>query len=172
CAPVLGCRKEQAEPVQAKKLETPKVLFSHHFLGTKQLGQNTNADKLKRIWGLPETKNLREQVAQKLASAFPQVLNFSAIAANTNRVALLRPLLDDLILSESFCRAQGMPNQLPEWTLAINLDEARSQLWRTNLWQLVAASEARTPSEFKLAGASGWEVAKQQSPNLLRLAQA
>ena len=45
------------------------LLASYHFIGSAALAGNPNTAKLKKIWALPETAQLRGDVLQKLARA-------------------------------------------------------------------------------------------------------
>src|SRR5262249_29854801 len=64
----------------------------------------------------------------------------SLVLSNAN-AALLRPLLDDMVNQEWFLEIRGGTNRPGELGLAIAFDDARAQLWATNL---AAAMESLT----------------------------
>ena len=55
----------------------------------------------------------------------------------TGAAALLRPLLDDLVLQQSFVNVRQVTNQPGELAFAIKLSEERACLWQTNLAALL-----------------------------------
>src|SRR5438094_1968035 len=102
-----GCRKKESAPT-APAAVSSDILAGYHFVGTAPLANNSNAAKLREIRALPETRKFEEQTLQKLAHA-PKVFYGGSINAEQDErgAALLPPLLDDLIRSESFLQVRG-----------------------------------------------------------------
>ncbi|MBM3831930.1 MAG: hypothetical protein FJ403_01395 [Verrucomicrobia bacterium] len=130
----LGCRGQFPE-AQSQPTE---VLARLHFGGFDQLGATTNAATLWDVWKLPVTAELRDQALDKLSVRLAQSFSHdtNAPAAMPNVPALIRPMLDDLLRSESFFELRGRSIQPFEWALAVHLDKEREPLWRTNWSQL------------------------------------
>ncbi len=130
-----GCRRSApAAP--------PELLFGWHSVGTAHLDNDTNTARLREIWSLPASVELRDQTLQKLARAPLDFLAGGAALAEEQRTALVKPLLDDLLQSESFAEARARSNQPPACALAIRLDDARASVWRTHLHELVTGQKA------------------------------
>jgi len=97
-----GCRNKDSASTATAAVSSD-ILADYHFVGSASLATNSNAAKLKEIRTLPESRKFKEQTLQKLAHA-PKVFYGDKINAEQDErgAALLRPLLDDLIRSESF----------------------------------------------------------------------
>lgn len=140
------------------------LLASYHFIGASALANKTNAARLKQIWTLPETIKFRDDVLQKLSRA--SVKFFGADSKNANQAALLRPILDDLMVVESLAELRGAKSQTT-FLLAARLNDARSRLWETNLQQLAKASK---PEPIKIDDANGWQT--KTGTNVLKFLRA
>src|SRR5437667_7228013 len=133
----LSCQQRAEEPRPNLEQKMPpsraaqnRILARIHFKGFDQLATGTSASTLQAIWKLPQTETLRTMALEKLA---PSILKGSLDTSqqmDTNAVALLRPLLEDLLRSESVFMLVERSNRPPAWTLAIRLEEARKDLWR------------------------------------------
>src|SRR6266850_2056112 len=77
-------------------------LWHFHFIGMTELNQSTNASKLKEVWGLPASQDLKKQALDKIAKTPFQLWQKSLPSGVTDQTALIRPLLDDFIASESY----------------------------------------------------------------------
>src|SRR5262249_20129086 len=55
------------------------------------------------------------------------------LPTNVDNVRLVRPLLDDILVSESFFAMGGKPQNPLSCVLAIQLDDARAKVWQDNL---------------------------------------
>ena len=127
------------------------LLARVHFAGSRALGQSTNGSRLAKIWALPESVQLQERVMQKLARA-PEQLLAGRIENTGDHSALLRPLLDDCLASESVCEWKEQAGR-QSFSLAIQLDPDRASLWNTNLGQLF-----RSWKIDPRPGKSGWNT--------------
>ncbi len=159
----LGC---QAQSQLSSPAARP-VLFRSHFLGSAQLAGNTNGAKIREIWALPATADLREQVLQKLAATCQQTLT----QEGADTAKLFRPLLEDFITAESFVEAQRTGAAL-DFVAALKLSDARAGMWITNLTKAMAAAKAPGPRDLKGEGFRGWEWTKKSAPTAFRVARA
>ncbi|HEY2953249.1 MAG TPA: hypothetical protein VGK40_11725 [Verrucomicrobiae bacterium] len=148
-----------------------ELLFRSHFVGSAQLGGNTNGAKLREIWALPATAAFREVVMQRLSAACPQTFAEETAASAAEQAKLFRPLLDDFVTAESFVEVHGPSNKL-EFAAALKLDDARAGLWFTNLSKVMAAAKAGGPHEIKGEGFRGSEWRKKSAPAVFRTARA
>ncbi len=111
-------------------------LYRHHFIGMSQVSQGTNATKLKQVWGLKTTAAARQTVLDKLALA-PREFWRKELPANApDQKELIRPLLDDVLLYETYIDIRG-PVGRSEGVLAIRLPKERITAWSANLTKLV-----------------------------------
>lgn len=168
---VAGSGKKEERPATSREVAPPLPsgrIAAVHFVGGVNASADTNAAFLKRIWLLPETQVLKEQTLNKLARV-PYKLWNQRVRMGTNDFApLFRPLLDDLLRAESWLEVSGETNPTPDCVLAVRLDEARAELWRTNLSAALSTWTHLSASEINSEGASGWEIKKHHAPNLIR----
>src|SRR5438093_1714395 len=167
-----GCRKTEPAPTATASVSSD-ILAGYHFAGTASLAGNSNASKLREIWALPETGKYQEQTLQKLAHA-PKVLYSDKINTEQDErgAALLRPLLDDLIRSESFLQVRGTPIKQAEWTLLAQLPPDRLKAWSAALSELTRLWNLGAPAASALEGFAGSEVKRSAAPKLLRWVEA
>ncbi len=140
-----------------------------HWLGKKRLGIEASAYYLMRLWELPESTRLEAQTLGKLSSTLWPLLRGDAVAS-TDRSAMFRPLLDDLLREESFFEMRGASNQPMELAFAIKLDDQRAGLWRTNTVALLASLTGITTMDLQVDG-RGWSLKRQEPPALIELSR-
>lgn len=138
--PLLALAAPQQDPVVARL----------HFAGGNQLVLDPNASLFKKIGQLPATADFRAQVvrksAEELAGTFAKQLN----PAGPDASALLQPLVDNLINSESVSVFGGRPDAPLGFVLAVRLTEAQAKTWQENLGKIIgSAPEAFAASEFQ-----------------------
>ena len=174
----LGCRPQEKPAVEVKAPPPPELaasapfVASAHFIGAAQIGANTNSAELKGLLTSPEAGALKEQTFQKLARA-PYTLLRQRMTEGTNDFAAgLRPLLDDLLREESYFEMRGATRATPELALAVHLDAARAQVWKTNLAGALAAWTAMPVKDIQSNGTAGWELSKHRPPNVIRFVRA
>jgi len=131
-------------------------LFRSHFAGMTHILNGTNASKLKEIWSLPASQAVGKQALDKIANAPFQLWQKSLPSGSQTNASLIRPLLDDLISSESFLEINGSSAKYDS-VIAIELDEQRARLWNTNLWQIITGWKLLTPKPLA-GGLDGWET--------------
>jgi len=107
------------------------LLARVHWLGLDQISADTNAAHFLGVWRLPQTTALVAQTLDKLSRR-------PGGGATNAASAALRPLLDDLVSSESCLELYAPPNsQLPtpnsQFLLALRLPADRARLWQNNL---------------------------------------
>jgi len=134
-------------------LSTP--LLRSHFIGMTQLIQSSNAPKVREVWALPASADLRRKALDKIAKTPFQLAQKVLPAGAVDQPTLIRPLLDDLLASESYIELKS-PEAGSDSVIAVQLDEQRARVWDTNLWQLVAAWKLNKPQPLS-GGISGWE---------------
>jgi hypothetical protein len=131
----------------------------------KQLAGETNAAHLMAIWNLPESRRFGQQMLEKLSLAPWLLLHRNP---DTNAVARLQPLLDDLAENESCLEIRQTSNQPGELVLAIRLDDQRAALWQTNLARVLESLTGIHP--VPAPGHNyGWSLKKHHVPNSLEL---
>jgi hypothetical protein len=130
-------------------------MFRVHWVGATNLPAGTNA--LARVLALETTRQLRNESFLKLARTPQNLWKKSLPAGVSEHSASLRPLLDDLWNSESLVELRGSPEQ-PDVILAVQLDEARAELWSRNLRQVAGAWKLGADKPFDLTKARGWSA--------------
>ncbi|MBI5773125.1 MAG: hypothetical protein HZA89_05190 [Verrucomicrobia bacterium] len=163
-----GCKKQDAE-TPARPASPPKAdaaaaetWLRLHFVGWQPLAASNAAPKLQQVFALPDSKALRDETLDKLASSLPGLLFLPTNAVTTNHAALLRPLLEDLGRTEMFFELRGQGGRVASWSLALQLDDTRAKLWQTNLrqtlapvWQLAATAGKNPGWGGRRAGVEG-----------------
>jgi hypothetical protein len=147
------------------------ALIRWHYAGSAALAREADAAKLRQVLALPTSVEVRGVALDKLARAPHRFWITSLPAGTTDQAPLIRPLLDDLVASESFLEVRGTTAR-PETVLAVQLNDARARLWETNLWQLAQNWKLGTPRALAAEGGRGWEVKRQAAPNLLQFVRA
>ena len=167
-----GCSKKESAPTVAAGASSD-ILAGYHFVGTGALAGLSDAAKLREIWALPETRKFEDQTLQKLAHA-PKVFYGGKISAEQEArgAALLRPLLDDLVRSESFLQVRGPAIKQAEWTLLVQLPPDRLKAWSAALSELSRLWNLGAPASSALEGLAVSEVKRGSAPNLLQWVEA
>lgn len=161
---LLGCENNSVTRAEGSRAGG-ELLLRAHFIGAKQLFTDTNAAKLKEIWALPATAEFRNQTLARLARAPFLAAGSRLPKAATDQAALFQPLLDDLLVSESFAEWRGPAGRPAEFAIAVRLDDARASAWKTGLWQVMEAWNLGVPKNGKIEGFDGWEARKANEPN-------
>ena len=146
-------------------------LFRYHYAGRTHLPEGTNAARFKEIDALPATADVRRQLSQKLAAAALPFWRKDLPAGATDQSALLQPLLEDFWISEVLVEVRGNPGQT-DTAIAIELSDARAQVWDRNLRQLMSGWKLGAPQDLTMEGFSGWQVKKAQAPNTFQFMRA
>lgn len=154
--------------VATKSSAQPDLIARIHFAGAEQISADPNHFAFTNEFYSAEARALESQTLDKLSSA-PGVWFKSKIAADAgDGAAQLRPLLDDLLISEWIFEMRDTTNGSPEYALAIRLSDERAQLWSTNL---AAVMQNWTGLGITRDKSGNWELRKHDAPNLFRFAQ-
>ena len=170
-----GCRKQESLLPNIPPLpqDAGRIVLAIHWIGREQLAAQTNAAYQMALWNLPESARLESQTLDKVAQSLGQCLTPPKTGVATNQIGtLLRPLLDDLVRSETHVELRHFTNRPAEFVLAIHLPEDRSQLWETNLAAAFGAWPESRQTSTDANGARGWEITRPQSPHIVRLIRA
>jgi hypothetical protein len=162
---VLWAGSRAAESADAAPPLPAQTVARIHWVGMKQLADETNAAHPMAIWNLPESGKLERQTLDKLSLAPWPLLHRNL---DTNAAALLRPLLDDLVAEESCLEVRQTTNQPGQLVLAIRLNDQRAALWQTNLARVLESLTGIRPDPAP-AGRYGWSLKKHHDPDLLEL---
>jgi hypothetical protein len=164
--PGTSCQKSESRPPGAPStILSPDTIVSVHWLGKKRLGITFGAYYLMRIWVQPQSAQLERQTILKLACApglwLPGGTNLSVDAES--RLLLL---LNDMVQEESYLEIRDATNSQPSLVFAIQLNEAQTGQWLTNLAAvlepLTGARAVANPDRH------GWSL---ESTNILNLIQ-
>jgi hypothetical protein len=142
-----------------------EILARLHWLGLKQISADTNAAHFMSVWQLPQTAALVAQTLDKFSRR-------PGGGATNAASALLRPLLDDLVSSESYLEVCAPTNPQPstlnlQLLLALRLPADRARLWRTNL---AAALETFTGVHPVPVG-DGWVLRQSHAPERIEFSR-
>src|SRR5581483_8089914 len=86
--------------------------------------------------------------------------------------AEFRPLLEDMLHSESYLELLGPTHPVPEVLLAVKLSDERAGLWVTNLSQIFSAWSGSGVTPLEDGGFKGWELKKHHAPNVFHFFRA
>jgi hypothetical protein len=107
------------------------VAVQYHFAGAADLARNTNnfgrADK---IFSLPPAKRFVDLVLDRWAGLFWNDFQFGA---GGDSVALLRPMIEDLLQAESAGSFGGRDKNRMDFVLAARLNATSANAWQKNL---------------------------------------
>ncbi len=144
------------------------VLARLHWLGLDRVSADTNSARFMAVWRLPQTTAL---VAQTL----DQFSRWPGGGATNAAAARLRPLLDDLVTSESWWELRAPANSQPStlnpqlsFALAVRLPADRAGLWQTNL----AAAVENLTGVRPVADGKGWVVRQSRAPERIEFSRA
>ena len=139
------------------------LILRTHFVGTEQLFSSDDAAKLKEIWGLKSSADLRRQTLDRLARLPVRALGSAVPAGAPDQANLIRPLLDDLLTHESYVEFRATP----EFLIAVKLPASRARVWQNNLSQAVSNWKLGTPAPIDTDGMTGWELKRKPVPSQL-----
>ena len=133
-----------------------RPLLQIHFAGAQKIGADPQSAAVGPVFNCPEAKALTAQTLDKLAR-FPRVwLKDYLPSGADNGTGLLRPLFDDLLVSEWYLSAQDAGHAKPDFALAIQPGAGRDRLWLQNLSTLVSNWLQTRPQT--VAGVLTWPI--------------
>ncbi|HEX3626371.1 MAG TPA: hypothetical protein VH280_13205 [Verrucomicrobiae bacterium] len=149
---------------KAVALPPANTIVRIYYAGAANLAADTNSIAFTNIFCSSQARGLESQTFDKLSRA-PGTWFKAKLPPNTpDGSAQLRPLLDDFLTSEWVLEMRDATSS-PEYSLAIQLNDARAQLWETNLRTLL-----ETWTGIKATNvAGGWDLKKDMPPNMFRL---
>jgi hypothetical protein len=164
-----GCDKSSSSAAESTgpSSSSAPTIARIHWLGKKQIAAETNSAGLMRIWNEPESARLEAQTLDKLSTA-PWRLFKHVATTNTASAKLLRPLLDDCVLHESYLEIRCATNQPGELAFAIRVNAGRAALWKTNLAAVLESLTGISTTPVR----DGWQLKKHEVPNLIELDEA
>ena len=168
-----GCQRAEPPPRPLPSTAlSPDTLASVHWVGKCRLDLEADAYFFSRVWSLPETKRLQAQTLDRFAIGFWRRFLGDAAAVGIPPV-VLRPLLEDLVDSESYLEIRAATNsQLstvdaqPALVFAIQVSDRRAGFWETNL--AVAAQLLTGLPAVSAPVARGWQLQRTAPPNVIR----
>lgn len=143
-----------------------------HFMGTAQIAADKQAVKLNEIRAVHESGALWNEIVEKLATTPFRVMNQNSPPRKNNHAELMRPLVEDMLRSESYVEMQGTNELWPEVAVAIKLDNQRAELWKGNLAKALTDWTGISVTDIQMDGFQGWELKKHHNPNLFRFFRA
>ena len=152
--------------------ENGDLIARIHFVGAAQIASAPNAAKWNEIRALPESAEVWRDVIQKLGTAPFRMMNRNSPPRKNDEAALISPLMEDILMSESYLEAGGASNAWPEVALAVKLNSARAKVWQNNLAKVLKDWTDISVQDIQVAGFRGWELKKHHDPNLFRFVLA
>jgi hypothetical protein len=131
-------------------------MFRVHWAGASKLPAGTNA--FAKVLALQATSRLRSEAFLKLARTPEGLWKKSLPAGAADQSTQLRPLFDDLWNYESVVELRGSPER-PDLVVAVQLDDARAELWNKNLRAVAAGWKLNPEKALTLNAAKGWSAA-------------
>lgn len=166
-----GCGKSNSDGARGNSgqrvVSANEPVATIHWLGAQQLAAQPSAAGFLKIWRLPETERLKDQILDKLALApwhggtnLPTtVTNFGPLVRANASASLLRPLLDDLVQQECYLEIRGSSPSLCQLGLAVRLDPKHQAAWENNLASLCETATGSKKVARPTAGtAIGWTI--------------
>lgn len=160
---VSGCTRP-AKHLDATSPES-QALLRLHWVGAQQIDPGTNVATFGHVWNLPETVRLKEETFDKFSEVPWTLLDREP---DTNAVALLRPLLDDLVGEELRLEIAEQADQSVAFALAIRLDDEQFAIWRANLSIILKSLTGAAPS-VQADDRDGWSIQTDASPEYVAL---
>jgi hypothetical protein len=130
-AAVLAAQASALFPSQADALGSGDgVAIQYYFAGSANLAGNPNFEQAKDIFNGAPAGHFQDFVLDRLAGVYWKALQFGP---GTNAIPLLRPLLQDLLQSESVGSFGGRDANRMDFVLAARLDAKAAAKWQQNL---------------------------------------
>jgi hypothetical protein len=103
------------------------VAVRYHFTGATLLADNTNFARARSIFSLPPAKYFLDLVLDRLAGVYWRALQFDL---NGDPEALLHPVLNDLLQTESMATFGGNDRDRIGFVLAARLPQKSAEAWQ------------------------------------------
>ena len=146
------------------------MLGSWHFQGSRQISQMDGGHVLKSV--LEEESSLAVvELLVKKASAPDQLFYGLGNSAHLERVAILQPIMADLIAHESYGEVHGITFPVLNLSMAIRLTDEKQLEWN-RLRRHAAALGWEVYPPLSEGFTANWEASPQRSGQLMRFGQA
>lgn len=146
----------------------PAVLARHHFAGLAALNQRPDLAQVQQVLALPQSHDLANTIARRLAANLPTW--FGATALGTNDAGPLVPVLRSLLDAESYLEVQGDETRVNSWALAARINDDLAAKAANELRRVlgagtptpsaqpfeIAVGSAQTPARFTTN--AGWII--------------
>jgi hypothetical protein len=160
-----GCRKSESVALPPTVLP-PDTVASVHWVGKRRLDLEADAYYFSRVWSLPETARLQSQTFDKLATGFWRLLLGEA-GGRQIPAAVLRPLLDELAVRESYLEIRAAAGAPPSFVLATQVSDRYAGVWETNL-AIAAELLAGVPAKINPI-VHDWMIQRTNPPTCVSL---
>ena len=147
---------------------TTEVLARVHWLGLTRVSADTNSAHFMSVWRLPQTTALLDQTLDNFS-------RWPAGGATNAASPLLRPLLDDLVSSESYWELRASSNSQPStlnpqlsFALAVRLPADRARIWQTSLANALTDLTGIHPVSVP----NGWLLRQSHAPEQVEFYRA
>ena len=122
---------------QSTKPAKPETVLRWSFIGTEKLAEKKELEVFRTVRELPESAAWRDAAAANLAE---RAAKRYTKGGNTNAVAqiaeVIKPLIVDLVVSESRFQMDSAGGEEADWMLALKVDDKRHAAWGKSLMEL------------------------------------
>jgi hypothetical protein len=123
---------------------SPDVAVKYHCAGGSQLADDTHLTTLHKVLASRSTTNLLNLALTRFSGLLTNSLRFNPPSAS-----LIKPLLSDVVATESLGSFGGASANAPGFILALHLQASRAQLWQDTLSKIFGGSgDNFTSQEF------------------------
>ena len=142
---------------------SPDTVARIHWIGRRKLDLDANAYFISRVWSLRESLQLQMQTLDKVSTNTWSILLGNS-AGSIFPTVLLRPLLDDFALEESYFELRQPTNlQMADACFAIHVPDSLAGIWITNA--AIATTFLTGGSTSLEPAAAGWFVKNPRDPS-------
>jgi hypothetical protein len=157
----VGCNHDFTQANRSRAADGDDLILRAHFIGSEELLNDREAGKLKQVWNLKASGQLRDEALNRF-SRLPFLWLSNSLPKNSfDQSPLFRPLLEDALAHESFIEWRA-----GSFALAARVPAARAQIWDSNLRQAISIWRLGTPATLKGDGTSGWELSNPAALSL------
>ena len=151
-----GCNNDLTKSGVSRRDSGSDRILLVHSVGSDELLKSPEAAKLREVWGLKSSGDLRNLALDRFSRLPYFWLSNALPKGSADQAAMFRPLFEDLLARESYIDWRSTPT----FGLAVRMPEARAQAWDKNLRQVLSGWKLGNPTTLNAAGHSGWELAK------------
>ncbi len=153
---LVGCNNNLTSSGASRRTAGQDLILHTHFVGSEELLKSPDAAKLREVWNLKSSVELRNLVLDRFSRLPFFWLSNALPSGAADQAVLFRPLLEDVMARESFIHWRATP----VFAMAVRMPEVRSQAWDKNLRQVLAGWKLGNPNAISVAGTTGWELSK------------